>query len=483
MFTAMINMLETTGKIPKNQSLVYLVHEKDLGLLRLETGPLKYVRKQLQEEVKQVFLNHYDYGLYVQFTDDGKTGPALLEYFRGAGHQLHKQLQKQKTGQITVVDKTGSTENLMAFVEGLALSQYQFLKYFRDGEKKEYKLKKIRVYDPERKLQAPLSELQHLVDGVFFARDLINEPVVYMTAVRLAETIKKKCEGVGIRVEIFHKQKIESLKMGGLLAVNKGSMDPPTFSVLEWKPRNARNEKPLVLVGKGVVYDTGGFSLKPTKDSMDYMKSDMSGAAAVGGLMYAIGAAEVPLHVIGLIPATDNRLNGNAYVPGDIVAMGNGMSVEVMNTDAEGRMILAEALHYAGSYKPGLVIDLATLTGAAAFAIGKYGMVGMGNAGRPVFECLIQSGEKVCERIVEFPFWEDYNELLKSTVADIKNIGGREGGAITAGKFLEHFTDYPFIHLDIAGPAFVQKEYGYRGTGGTGYGIRTLFEFMKQCEL
>jgi len=483
MFNTKKTMIETVSKISGNQTVVYLICQDNLKLLGLNKETTTYVQKRIQTEENLVFLNYYHYGVYIQFSHEKKTGMAVLEYFREAGYKLHRQLETQKSGQIVVVDKTETPAHLLAFLEGLALSQYQFLKYFKDKEKKKFALEKILVHDPEQALKPKISVLNHLIEGVFFARDLINEPVAYLSAVRLAEEIKKKCEPAGIQVEIFHKQKIKSLKMGGLLAVNKGSVDPPTFSILEWKPRNARNKKPLVLVGKGVVYDTGGFSLKPTKDSMDYMKSDMSGAAAVAGLMYAIAATNMPVYLVGLIPATDNRLNGNAYVPGDIVEMGNGMTVEVMNTDAEGRMILAEALHYAKTYKPNLVIDLATLTGAAAFAIGKYAMVGMGNADQQVFECLKRSGDTVGERIVEFPFWEDYNELLKSTVADIKNIGGREAGAITAGKFLEHFTDFPYIHLDIAGPAFVHKEYGYRGTGGTGYGIRTLFEFVNQCEL
>jgi leucyl aminopeptidase len=284
----------------------------------------------------------------------------------------------------------------------------------------------------------------------------------------------------GFKVEVLTKKKIESLKMGGLLAVNRGSIDPPTFSILEYKPSGAKNKRPVVLVGKGIVFDTGGLSLKPTSDSMDYMKSDMSGAAAVAGTFYAIARSRVPVYIIGLVPATDNRPDGNAYVPGDVIKMYDGTNVEVLNTDAEGRMILADALSYAKQFDPELVINLATLTGAAAIAIGKYGIVGMGNARRDVMEKLIESGYKVNERIAEFPFWDDYNELIKSDIADLKNIGGKHAGAITAGKFLEHFTDYPFIHLDIAGPAFNKKPDSYRGKGGSGVGVRLLFDFLKK---
>ena len=247
---------------------------------------------------------------------------------------------------------------------------------------------------------------------------------------------------------------------------------------MTYKPENAVNKKPIVLVGKGVVYDTGGLSLKPTLDSMDYMKCDMGGAAAVAGAIYAVAKNEFPLWIIGLIPATDNRPDGNAYVPGDVITMYDGTTVEVLNTDAEGRMILADALSYAKQYDPEVVIELSTLTGSAHMAIDKYGMVGMGNASREVMNTLIESGDYAAESIAEFPFWDDYKEQLKSEIADLKNIGGKYGGAITAGKFLEHFTDYPYIHLDIAGPSFNKIPYNYRGKGGSGVGVRILYHFL-----
>ena len=266
--------------------------------------------------------------------------------------------------------------------------------------------------------------------------------------------------------------------MGGLLAVNKGSQDPPTFNILEYKAKNAKNKKPLILVGKGVVYDTGGLSLKPTPNSMDTMKCDMAGAAAVAGAMYAVAKAKLPVHVIGLIPATDNRPGEKAYTPGDVITMYSGLTVEVLNTDAEGRMILGDALSYAKKFNPELVIDLATLTGAAVAAIGTFGSVVMGT-GENKMDKLKQSGDHVFERLAEFPFWEEYDELIKSDIAEIKNIGGPYGGSITAGKFLHRFTDYPWIHIDIAGPAFLNASDSYRGKGGTGVGVRLLFDFIK----
>lgn len=270
--------------------------------------------------------------------------------------------------------------------------------------------------------------------------------------------------------------------MGGLLAVNLGSIDPPTFSVLEWKPVNHKNVQPIVLVGKGVVYDTGGLSLKPTKDSMDYMKCDMAGGATVAAVLYFAAKCQLPIHLIALIPSTDNRPDGNAYAPGDVITMHSGQTVEVLNTDAEGRLLLADALSYAKIFDPFLLIDVATLTGSAAMAVGQYGIVGMGTAGNDIFGLLKVAGENVYERIVEFPLWEEYGESIKSDIADMKNIGAREAGAISAGKFLEKFVSYPWIHLDIAGPSYINSRDQYRTKGGTATGIRLLIDFLKKLE-
>jgi len=322
-------------------------------------------------------------------------------------------------------------------------------------------------------------ELNNVVEATYHARTLVNEPVSFLNAVQIAKEMKSLGKAAGFKVEVFNKTKIEALKMGGLLAVNQGSIDPPTFTIMEYKSKKAKNKKPIVLVGKGIVYDTGGLSLKPTPNSMDIMKCDMGGAAAMIGTMYAIAKSELPVHVIALIPATDNRPGGNAYAPGDVVTMHSGKTVEVLNTDAEGRMVLADALSYAKKYDPDLVIDAATLTGAALRAIGSYACCVMGTANQADFDRMNESGFGTHERTVQMPFWDEYGEEIKSSVADIKNLGGSSAGQISAGKFLEHFTDYPWIHVDIAGPAWSDKEDSYRLAGGTGFGVRLFYDFIK----
>jgi leucyl aminopeptidase len=464
--------IKKATKIGVKDNVVYLISsEKDIKTPEFSKEELAYVRAEIKNDSKQITLNRYDKFVFVVVVDSAK-GYKNNEKNRIAGANLLADVNKRKIKDIAI---SGEGETLLCFVEGMALANYQFLKYFND--KKENSCKTVKVIGGPS--SGELTKLNNLVQAVYSSRDLVNEPLSFLNSVQISKEIKKLGKEAGFKVEVLGKAKIEALKMGGLLAVNKGSIDPPTFSIMEWKPKGAKNKKPIVLVGKGVVYDTGGLSLKPTPNSMDMMKCDMGGAAAVIGALYAISKNELPYHVIGLVPATDNRPGGNAYAPGDVVTMHNNKTVEVLNTDAEGRMLLADALSYAQKYKPEVVLDAATLTGAAAMAIGHYGVVAMGNAGDKHMNKLKESGENVFERIVEFPFWDEYNEQLKSQIADITNLGSGSGGSITAGKFLENFTDYPYIHLDIAGPAYVKKPYNYLTYGGTGVGVRLFYDFVK----
>jgi len=478
----MLPKIAKTSDTNKNKTNIYLVSEishlpKDI----FDEKETEYISKRLSEKNQNtVILNKLgNISVICRLgSDEVITKDKLVEKCRKTGESLLGIFNDHKTKSVCIVDSSHLSAETLAFAEGLALGNYQFLKYRKDREEKESALQTIEIISPNLP-EKEISELNILCKAVYTCRSLVNEPLSTLNAEKLAADFEVMAHEAGIKIEVLNKQKIESLKMGGLLAVNYGSIDPPTFSIMEYKPEVAVNSKPIVFVGKGVVYDTGGLSLKPTA-SMDTMKCDMSGAAAIASALYAIALAKMPVYVVALVPATDNRPDGNAYVPGDIITMMDGTTVEVLNTDAEGRLILADALTYAKKYNPLLVIDMATLTGSAEAALGRIGIAGMHNKAEEYFPQLVKSSFNVCERIAEFPFWDDYEELLKSEIADLKNIGGKFAGAITAGKFLQHFTEYPWIHLDIAGPAFIDKRDSYRTVGGTGVGVRLLFDFVKR---
>lgn len=266
--------------------------------------------------------------------------------------------------------------------------------------------------------------------------------------------------------------------MGGLLAVNKGSEQPPTFAILDYKPKG-KAKKTVALVGKGVTFDSGGISLKPAQ-GMDEMKSDMSGAAVVIAAVEAAASLGLPLRVVGLVPATDNMPGGSAQKPGDVITTMSGITVEVGNTDAEGRLILADALSYAKKeYNPDVIIDLATLTGACIVALGNS-VAGLFSNDEKLAESIFEAGQSSGEKVWRLPLWDEYDELIKSDVADVHNTGGRGAGTITAAKFLEKFIDghKRWAHIDIAGPAFLAKG-GSKTPGATGFGVRLLLDLLK----
>lgn len=482
--------IQRTDSYNLNDDIVFLMDKSSqVSTLALTKQEKDYLKQRIDLDKRTaVEINRFTHKLLFYCPVKSKEDQDYwwAEKIRSNGASASKTLNSNKIASVQVVNLMDQEESLSCFLEGMLLANYQFLKYFTKGKDKENSLRKIAVYAAKNQ-QKKIDELCHTVESMFWVRDMVNEPVSFLTAPQLSKEIESLGKSSGFSVAVFNKKKIESLKMGGLLAVNKGSVDEPRFNILEWKPKNARNKKPVVLVGKGVVYDTGGLSLKPTKGSMDEMKCDMAGAATVAGVIDALSKNKTPLHVIALIPSTDNRPGGNAYTPGDVVTTYSGKTVEVLNTDAEGRVILADALAYAQQYSPDLVMDFATLTGAAQAAIGNVASVVMGTAPDQDFQILEKSGLDVFERVVRFPFWKEYGDMILSDVADIKNVGSSFAGAITAGKFLEVFTKdkqdkhaYPWIHVDIAGPAFVSSAEAYRPKGATAYGVRLVLEFLRQ---
>jgi len=361
-----------------------------------------------------------------------------------------------------------------AIGEGSQLSQYGFVKY-KTGDNNKFVTKFTIICS-----QATLKEAQKgasvanaLYDGVTVARNLANAPNCEIYPETLAKEATVLGKKYGFKVTTFNKQKIAQLKMGGLLGVNQGSVRPPAFITLEYM-KGPKSQKPIVLVGKGVTFDTGGISIKPAAGMSD-MKSDMHGAASVIGTMVSLAALGVKRNVVGLIPSTENMPSGSALVPGDIVRFMNGKTAEIDNTDAEGRLILADALCYADKFNPEAVIDLATLTGAIVIALGNT-TTGMMGTDESTMKKLQNAGDKTGEYVCRLPLYEEYEELISSDYADVKNSGGRAAGSITAALFLKTFVSYPWVHLDIAGTGINPKAFHYTPKGGTGVGVRLLTE-------
>lgn len=322
--------------------------------------------------------------------------------------------------------------------------------------------------------EAGLKQGESLGKGVALAKDLGNLPPNICTPVYLGKQAEKLAKDYGFKVEVLEQSDIEKLKMGSFLGVTRGSEEPPRFIVLQHL-KGKKSQKPVVLVGKGITFDTGGISLKPGAD-MDEMKYDMCGAAAVLGVFKAIGALELPLNVVGLIPTCENMPSGRATKPGDVLTSMSGQTIEVLNTDAEGRLILCDALTYAERFEPAAVIDIATLTGACVIALGHHPS-GLFANNEPLAKALLAAGEQSHDRAWQMPLWDDYQSQLDSNFADIANIGGRAGGSITAACFLSRFAKkYDWAHLDIAGTAWKSG----KEKGGTGRPVPLLVTYLLQ---
>jgi leucyl aminopeptidase len=472
--------IKKTSHISPGQSVVCITGTDQLPeILSLTEQEKDFTKKHLELKEDYIFINSYNKCTYIIRLKDGINQNKIREELRKTAYNLKKLIRENNHQELVITSHKAYKGAIEDFTEGLVLSIYSFGKYktlTEENEKKNFPAKLLLYGDISN---TDIKWLTDITDAVYFTRDLINEPVNHLNATALAGEIKKLGEYAGFSVDVLNKGKIETLKMGGLLAVNKGSVDPPVFCILDWHPANCLNKRPVVLIGKGVVYDTGGLNLK-TGDNMGGMNGDMAGAATVTGVLYTAAKTGIPLHIIGLVPSTDNRPGGNAYVQGDIIKMYNKLTVEIGNTDAEGRLILADAISYASKYSPELIIDIATLTGSAAMTFGNQAIAVMTNADRKYIKLLEECGNDVYERIAELPFWEEYGELLKSDVADLKNVGGREAGAITAGKFLERFAEFPLIHMDIAGTEMLKKDDFYRIKSGPASGLRLLSTFLKR---
>jgi leucyl aminopeptidase len=472
--------IQKISQISSGQSVICILGSDQIPeRLKLSKQEIDFTLTQLKAKEQYVFLNSYNRCTYFIRLKEGMVQYKIREELRRTAYNIRKEIRENNHTELVITSEGTYKGAIEDFTEGLLLSIYSFDKYKTKACKDDNKFYPKKLLLQGEVADSEMKWLVDMTDAVYFTRDLINEPVNQLNATSLAEEIKKIGDSAGFKVEVLTKGKIEALKMGGLLAVNKGSIDPPVFCILEWHPVNCVNKKPIILVGKGIVYDTGGLNIK-TGEFMAGMNGDMAGAAIVAGVMDIIARTGIPIHVIGLIPSTDNRPGGNAYTQGDIITMFNKMSVEIGNTDAEGRLILADAISYASKYSPELIIDIATLTGSAAMTFGNQAIAVMTNAERKYIDLLEECGNDVYERIAELPFWDEYGELLKSDVADLKNVGGREAGAISAGKFLERFAEFPLIHLDIAGTEMLKKDNYYRLKIGSASGLRLLSTFIRR---
>jgi leucyl aminopeptidase len=412
----------------------------------------------------------------------GDPEDLTLDGVRRIGAAIAKRASKVTSIATTVLDAAPALDRVeaaQALAEGMVLGAYQFLEY--QPKAVPTKLTKVVVVGPGgARVKAALERGAVIADAVSWARDMINLPSKEKPPAEFAAEARKLLRGTGVTVTVMDVPQLKALKLGGVLGVGQGSDRGPRFLKLTYSPAGARG-KPLAFVGKGVVFDSGGLSLK-TGTGMETMKCDMSGGAAVVAAMSALKALGVKQRVYGYVPLVENMPSGHAIRPGDVLRIRNGKTVEVLNTDAEGRLILADALSLASEDKPAAVIDLATLTGACVVALGEKIAGVMGNDDAWI-EQVRGAADRVGERVWPLPLPSDYRKGIESPIADIKNVGPREGGAITAGLFLQEFVDdVPWVHLDIAGPAFLSGEDGYLPKGGTGFGVRTLLELASTFE-
>ena len=416
----------------------------------------------------------------------GKRVDFSLERLRGAFSKAAQQLRSLNVGEFSTSLDFGNIDLELdraaeAVVEGVLLGLYQYTPFKTIDRENIREMSAFTILDGEesavKTIRNAARTAEIIANAVLFARDIVSAPANEMTPTDLANEAKASAKGKNIQCRVLGTEEIKELGMNALLGVASGSDQPPQFIVMEY--RGGKKSSPfIVLVGKGLTFDSGGISIKPS-EKMDQMKTDMAGGAAVIAAVRAAAELGLPMNLVGLVPATENLPGGKALKPGDILKSLSGQTIEIVTTDAEGRLILADALTYAGRYKPAAIVDLATLTGACIVALGDH-VIGMMGTDEDLKREIREAAEVTGEKVWELPLWEEYDELIKGDAADYKNSGGRAGGAITAGAFLSKFTGgYPWVHLDIAGPAWLTKDKPYIPKGASGVGVRLLVQFLR----
>ncbi|MFP3975462.1 MAG: leucyl aminopeptidase [Dehalococcoidia bacterium] len=416
----------------------------------------------------------------------GKQEDFNLDKVRSVTSTVCRMLRKAEARRVATIlhgagaGGIGPEKSAQAITEGALLGLYTFRQYItKDPEYGD--IDKLSLVEREESkipaLEASITKGRIMAESAILARDMVNQPANFMTPTHMAERAREVAETWGLGLEVLEREDMEKQGMGALLGVAQGSSQPPKFIILTYRGDES-SDKAIGFVGKGITFDSGGISIKPS-EKMDEMKGDMAGGASVIATMRALGELEPKVNVTGLIPATENLPSGNALKPGDILRVSNGKTIEVLNTDAEGRLILADALSYANKLELSPILDVATLTGACVIALADI-CSGVFSNDQDVSARILRAGEEAGEKSWQMPMYEEYGELIKSEIADIKNTGdkGRGGGAITAAKFLAEFAgDTPWAHLDIAGTFLSNKERGYLPKGATGIPVRTLVNF------
>lgn len=409
----------------------------------------------------------------------GKEENVSIDVFRKAAATAIRLCHKKKLKKINfLVPTLKATTYLQGIVEGILLSNYKWSLRARSDESS--LIEQVTLLGVKSTARAMIDETIEIAEGVYLARDLINGNADDVTPKYLAETAKGISKQFpDVKTTVWNKKEIEKEKMGLLYAVGKGSPNEPAFITMQYNG-NPKSKDKSVLIGKGVTFDTGGLNLKPT-GSMETMRDDMSGAAAVIGILAVVAALKLKVNVCGVIPTAENAIDGHSFKPGDVYTSYSGKTVEIGNTDAEGRLILADAISYAVKHlSPTRIIDFATLTGAMVIALGDH-VSGVFTNDDKLNSALHKASAHTSELVWRLPLHAPYKELLKSDIADIKNIGGRAAGSITAALFLEEFVNgIPWAHIDIAGTAFSSKEEHYIPKNGVGFGVRLIVEFLKQ---
>jgi leucyl aminopeptidase len=418
----------------------------------------------------------------------GAKADSSAEKVRQAAGRAMQQVINKKLGQASFAlpldaKQSDHVANLQATAEGILLASYRYDRFLGEQARESRKLPKsvtllIDTTHDKPACESALERAQKICRAVLLARDLVNTPGNIKSPAYLAEQAQAATDQSSLQCKILGLEELTKEGFGALLGVAQGSVREPLLIILEHHGA-PKSDAPIVLIGKGVVFDAGGISLKPA-DKMDEMKMDMAGGAAVIGAMLAAALLEIPVNLVGIVPAVENLPSGTAYRPGDILTSLSGQTIEVLNTDAEGRLILADALTYAKRYAPEMVIDLATLTGACIIALGHHATAVLGND-QQLVQSLQAAGEESGERLWQLPLWDDYDAQIKSDVADVKNTGGRPAGTITAAAFLKKFAkDFRWAHLDIAGTAWRDQDHPCIPKGGTGVGVRLLVAFLQK---